>query len=173
MNEPANEKRPRLFIHDNGSASLWFYVKCRSPEEVFAKYLDVALGEPPPPSATEEYLRATRENATFDIDTWPRALRSLERQRYPSTQMTRVPGRSRYRLEWLCDACEQFHDMDTIELDDGPAERASLPQAYSYRGLQIPSRLIRLVRLPLRPCPTNGKPTAPRMHSDIFVTPEK
>jgi hypothetical protein len=32
MNESANEKRPRLFIHDMGNGSVRFYIECRSPD---------------------------------------------------------------------------------------------------------------------------------------------
>jgi hypothetical protein len=79
-----------------------------------------------------------------------------------------------YRVEARCDACSEIVGLGIdIELDEyGPTERTSLMDAFTYRGRQVPKRLIGLVRQPERPCVSCGQRTAQRSFFYIYVTPD-
>jgi hypothetical protein len=58
----------------------------------------------------------------------------------------------RYQPKERCNSCDALSPLDlTIDLDNGPTERKSLTHAFGYKGRQIPSELVELVHLPLRP----------------------
>jgi hypothetical protein len=71
-----NEKKPHLFTHDYGGGSIWFYVLCRSPDEVTDRYRDVVFKESFPSWATEDFERSL---PTYDIEKRPQALKDLEK----------------------------------------------------------------------------------------------
>jgi hypothetical protein len=90
--------------------------------------------------------------------------------------MKEVPGwvstMSQYRIEAKCEVCGDRHPVDVmIDLDDGPSERMSLIDAFTYRDRPIPGALVGLVRRPPKPCPVKGKPTAQRSNFLIYLTP--
>ncbi len=72
-----------------------------------------------------------------------------------------------YRVQFICDECGETHPMlGVFSLDDGPAVKASICDA--YRGWVMPPAIERLHRHKFT-CPTTGRETRQANDNEIFL----
>ncbi len=72
-----------------------------------------------------------------------------------------------YRVQFICDECGETHPMlGVFSLDDGPAVKASIGDA--YRGRDMPLAIEKLHRK-IFTCPTTGRETRQANDNEIFL----
>ncbi len=72
-----------------------------------------------------------------------------------------------YRVQFICDECGEMHPMlGVFNLDDGPAVKASIGDA--YRGRDMPLAIEKLHRHKFT-CPTTGLETKQANDNEIFL----
>ncbi len=72
-----------------------------------------------------------------------------------------------YRVQFICDECGETHPMlGAFSLDDGPALKASICDA--YRGRDMPLAIEKLHRKKFT-CPTTGREMRQANDSEIFL----
>ena len=76
---------------------------------------------------------------------------------------------ARYSVYFFCDECSQVHPLGiTIELNDGPPDRASIGDTYA--GRELPSQVATLMGNKT-PCPNTGRMTSQEDNKQVFLVP--
>ncbi len=74
-----------------------------------------------------------------------------------------------YSVHVFCDNCGDVHPMGiSIELQDGPADKASIGDTYS--GKELPPQVAQLSNN-ITNCPKSGKPILQRDNNQVFLVP--
>ncbi len=72
-----------------------------------------------------------------------------------------------YRVQFICDECGEMHPLlGVFSLDDGPAVKASIGDA--YKGRNLPPAIEKLHRKKIT-CPTTGRETRQANDNEIFL----
>ncbi len=72
-----------------------------------------------------------------------------------------------YQVQFICEWCGETHPMlGVFNLDDGPAVKASVCDA--YRGRDLPPAIEKLNRRKIT-CPTTGRETRQANDNEIFL----
>jgi hypothetical protein len=72
-----------------------------------------------------------------------------------------------YEVQMFCSECGQTHPMGiSVELDDGPANRASIGDTYA--GKELPPEILDLQSLITR-CPNTGKKFTQQDNNQVFL----
>jgi len=76
---------------------------------------------------------------------------------------------AKYSVYVFCDDCGDVHPMGiSIELEDGPADKASISDTYA--GKELPSKIAQLLNNTTQ-CPKSGKPILQRNNDQVFLVP--
>ena len=76
---------------------------------------------------------------------------------------------AKYSVYVFCDDCGDVHPMGiSIELKDGPADKASIGDTYA--GKELPSKIAQLLNNTTH-CPKSGKPILQRNNDQVFLVP--
>lgn len=76
---------------------------------------------------------------------------------------------AKYSVHIFCDACGNTHPMGVaVKLADGPADRASLGDAYA--GRDLPPEIMTMLGNMTR-CPATGRLIQQRDNSQVFLVP--
>lgn len=76
---------------------------------------------------------------------------------------------AQYSVFFFCDECSQVHPLGIgIGLDDGPAEKASIGDAYA--GKELPPSVANL-QGNMTICPVTGKMTSQKDNNQVFLVP--
>ena len=76
---------------------------------------------------------------------------------------------AKYSVYVFCDDCGDVHPMGiSIELKDGPADKASIGDTYA--GKELPPEIVRLMNNRTN-CPKSGKPILQRNNNQVFLVP--
>ena len=74
-----------------------------------------------------------------------------------------------YGVQFICDECGETHPLlGVFNLDDGPAVKASIGDA--YKGRDVPPAIEKLHRRKIT-CPTTGRETRQADDDQIFLVP--
>ncbi len=74
-----------------------------------------------------------------------------------------------YSVHFFCDECSETHPLGiSIELDDGPAKKESINNAYAGKELD-PS--IAMITGNMTTCPNTGKLTSQQDNNQVFLVP--
>ncbi len=74
-----------------------------------------------------------------------------------------------YSVYFFCDECSEIHPLGTtVSLDDGPAEKVSIGDAYS--GKELNPNIANLLNHKIT-CPNTGKITFQKDNKQIFLVP--
>jgi hypothetical protein len=84
---------------------------------------------------------------------------------------TKLKNMPRYDLFVFCKVCTGVHEMGTtVTLTDGPTERQSIGDAYTYQGKGIPPKLGFLLHKRIT-CTTIGLSFVQEDTSQVFLVP--
>ncbi len=76
---------------------------------------------------------------------------------------------AKYRVDFFCNECGQTHPMPiTVDLDDGPADKASIGD--TYRGRDLPPSIARLTNNQVR-CQVKNVMTTQADNDQVFLVP--
>ena len=76
---------------------------------------------------------------------------------------------SKYSVYVFCDECGETHHMGiSIDLRNGPAEKASIEDA--YKGKELPQNVANLINNKTR-CPNTGNWILQRDNNQVFLVP--
>ena len=76
---------------------------------------------------------------------------------------------AKYGIHVFCDECGKTHPMGiSIELNDGPAEKASIGDTYS--GRDLPPQVAKLVNNRIQ-CPETGELLVQKDNDQVFLVP--
>jgi len=76
---------------------------------------------------------------------------------------------AKYSVYVFCDDCGDVHPMGiSIELEDGPADKASIGDTYA--GKELPPKIAQLLNNTTH-CPKSGKPILQRNNDQVFLVP--
>jgi hypothetical protein len=76
---------------------------------------------------------------------------------------------ARYSVYFFCDECSQVHPLGiTIELNDGPPDRASIGDTYA--GRELPRQVATLIGNRTQ-CPNTGRMTSQENNNQVFLVP--
>jgi len=76
---------------------------------------------------------------------------------------------AKYSVYVFCDDCGDVHPMGiSIELKDGPADKASIGDTYA--GKELPRQIAQLMNN-ITYCPKSGEPILQRNNDQVFLVP--
>jgi hypothetical protein len=76
---------------------------------------------------------------------------------------------AKYSVYFFCDKCGQVHPLGiTIELNDGPPDRASIEDTYA--GRELPPQIVTLTGN-MTQCPNTRKMTSQKDNKQVFLVP--
>jgi len=76
---------------------------------------------------------------------------------------------AKYSVYVFCDDCGDVHPMGiSIELEDGPADKASIGDTYA--GKELPPQIAKLLNN-ITHCPKSGKSILQRNNDQVFLVP--
>ena len=76
---------------------------------------------------------------------------------------------ARYQIHIFCEHCSETHPMGvSIDMDDGPADKSSLGDA--YKGVELPDDVHSFIGNLVK-CPNTGEMARQEDHDQIFLVP--
>jgi hypothetical protein len=87
------------------------------------------------------------------------------------TKQIKLRNMARYTLFVFCRECAGVHEMGiNVTLTDGPVERQSIGDAYTYQGKAVPPKLAFLLHNRIK-CPNTGNSFIQPDTSQVFLVP--